>query len=570
MTDSPPSIRRLSADLVDLMAAGEVIDSLGAAVRELVENALDAEATRITIEIWPQQWRVRVTDDGVGIRSRDLVDVALPHTTSKLGQESPPLQITCLGFRGEALHSLAQVGQLQIRSFAPSEPHGWLAEYDTSGQLLQITPAPGAQGTAVTVTDLFADWPTRRAMLPDPAQQGREGIEVIQRACLTHPQITWQVRIEDRSQLSLWPCRSALERLPQLLPRVSPEELQQGRTEELQVILGLPDRCHRPRPDWIRVAVNGRFVQIPELFKGIQSAFRQTLPRHRYPLCLAFLDLPPEQVDWNRHPAKQEVYLRDLDSIQERLQELIRSILGGTIGVPSQRAVQLIKAREKQQSYQVGGTGSKPQQPGLTPLKALAQLQNTYILAEHPAGLWLVEQHVAHERVRYEQIQAQWQFQMLEDPLLLSGLTTQQRERLESIGLELEPFGLEVWRVRRIPQALILPETPAEELIDAVQELSRCPDLEAAKVATACRTAVRNGTPLTLVQMQKLLDAWQLTLHPHTCPHGRPIYLSLVEKDLARFFRRNWTICDNSMKRSLGPEPLGDLLAEEIRARENE
>lgn len=564
MSSSPPIIRRLSPDLVDLMAAGEVIDSLGAAVRELVENALDAGALRITVELWPQQWRVRVTDDGSGIRSRDLVDAALPHTTSKLGEGSPPLQISTLGFRGEALHSLAQVGRLQIRSFAPEDPHGWLAEYDSAGQLIQITPAAGAQGTVVRVSDLFAQWPARRSVVPDPAYSVRQVIEGIQKASLTHPQITWQVRLEDRPHLSLWPCDSALERLPQLLPRIVPQDLQQGGTEGLQVILGLPDRCHRPRPDWMRVAVNGRFVQIPELIKGIQSAFHQTLPRHRYPVCLAFLDLSPDQVDWNRHPAKQEVYLQDLEGIQTRLQEQIRSLLGDRLGVPSRRAAQLIKASESKQSYVPGSSGS-----GLTPLKALAQLQNTYILAEHGTGLWLVEQHVAHERVRYEQIQAHWEFEELADPLLISGLTPKQRERLESIGIELESFGVEVWRVRRIPRALILPDSTTEELIEAVEELSRCGDLEAAKVATACRTAIRNGTPLTVTQMQRLLDAWQITANPHTCPHGRPIYLSLVEKDLARFFRRNWTVCDNSAKRSLGTEPLGDLVAEEILGRED-
>jgi len=174
---------------------------------------------------------------------------------------------------------------------------------------------------------------------------------------------------------------------------------------------------------------------------------------------------------------------------------------------------------------------------GLNPLRAVAQVHQTYILVEHPTGLWLVEQHVAHERVLYEQLCRDWQLVDLEPPVILQHLSPAQLEQLQRLGILVEPFGHELWAARNAPQLL----AQREDCREALQELS-LGGLQAAQVTTACRSAIRNGTPLTLEQMQTLLDQWQQTRHPHTCPHGRPIYLSLEEPDLARFFRRHWVV----------------------------
>jgi DNA mismatch repair protein MutL len=171
-------------------------------------------------------------------------------------------------------------------------------------------------------------------------------------------------------------------------------------------------------------------------------------------------------------------------------------------------------------------------------LRAIAQIHHTYIVAEHPGGLWLVEQHIAHERVLYEQLLDAWQLVPLEPPIILSQLSSTQVEQLERIGLAIEPFGEQLWVVRNLPAMLrSRPDCP-----DALIELSLGGSLQAAQVAVACRSAIRNGTPLTLPEMQTLLGQWQRTHHPRTCPHGRPIYLSLEESALARFFRRHWVI----------------------------
>jgi DNA mismatch repair enzyme (predicted ATPase) len=174
----------------------------------------------------------------------------------------------------------------------------------------------------------------------------------------------------------------------------------------------------------------------------------------------------------------------------------------------------------------------------LIELRAVAQVHNTYILAEHPTGMWLIEQHIAHERVLYEQICDRWQLLPLEPPVILNSLTPAQVEQLQRLGLDIEPFGEQLWAIRNAPALL----QQRDDCAAALLELSLGVDLQTAQVATACRSAIRNGTPLSLPEMQTLLDQWKSTRNPRTCPHGRPIYLSLEESALSRFFRRHWVI----------------------------
>ncbi|MEN9223263.1 MAG: DNA mismatch repair endonuclease MutL, partial [Thermostichus sp. BF3_bins_97] len=305
-------IQPLTPERIAQMAAGEVIDSLGAALRELLDNALDAQATRIQVELWPQRWRIRVGDNGEGIPASELEQVARRHTSSKLNCSS-------LGFRGEALHSLAQLGSLTIQTRHGADPHGWRATYNREGELLHRQPAATALGTVVTVADLFGEWPLRRQELP----QTRPLLTLLQNAALAHPSVSWQVHQDGRLILSLWSGKSLPDILLQLLPHLDPSDFRYRRIQqqeaEWEILLGLPDRVHRPRPDWVRLGVNGRFVQLPELQRVIPSVFHHTLPRQRHPLAVVHLRLPPEQVDWNRHPAKSELYLQELATRQEQL-----------------------------------------------------------------------------------------------------------------------------------------------------------------------------------------------------------------------------------------------------------
>ncbi len=596
-------IQALPTEVVHLIAAGEVIDSLAAVVRELVENALDAGATRLTITVWPQQWRVQIADNGSGMNWDELQQAATPHSTSKIQGSQDLWRIRSLGFRGEALHSLAQLANLEISSREAGAPEGWRIGYSNQGDPVQVEPIAIAPGTIVTASNLFAILPARRQGLPSLSQQLRLIQTVIQQMALCHPTVTWQVKQGDRPWFAIWPGDSAKSILPQLVRDLQVSDLHEltvagAEAQEssaltdsstpsqpspsLYLLIGLPDRCHRHRPDWIRVAINGRVVKVPELEQSIFGAFRRTMPRDRYPVCFLHLQVEPNQVDWNRHPAKAEIYLHRMSLWQEQVTAAIAQALRlSPAQLPdsaySAQVGQLLKAAEAEGVYansrtiqsldfklldikeadsknlqdledleaELDGakaaaeTHLKPQNSeALQPLRAIAQLHNMYILVEQAEGLWLIEQHIAHERVLYEQLCDRWQLIPLEPPMILRQLTPAQVEQLGRIGLEVDLFGDQLWAVRTAPAALAHREDCAEALL----ELSLGGDLESALVATACRTAIRNGMPLTLPELQTLLDQWQQTRNPHTCPHGRPICLALKESSLSRFFRRHWVI----------------------------
>jgi DNA mismatch repair protein MutL len=571
------SIQTLPSEVVNLIAAGEVIDSLAAVVRELVENALDAGATRLAISISPEHWRVRVADNGWGMSLGDLRCCATAHSTSKIRSYEDLWRITSLGFRGEALHSLATLADLQVLSRPLVATEGWRIIYDSQGEPVVEEAAAIAPGTVVTVSNLFANWAARKEKLPAMAQQLRAVQTTIYHIALCHPNVTWQVQQRDRLWFAISPGTTAQQILPQILRQVRQGDLhhsvvdvptpinkpQGGSTMELDsseleqetladaklsLVMGLPDRCHRRRPDWVKVAANNRLVRSPELEHAILGAFARTVPRDRYPICFLHLQLCPSQIDWNRHPSKAEIYLHAIGYWQEQVAQAIEKALqispaNLSEAVQSERVVTLLKASEEKGNYSVSRSikaenTQKSQEMGLIELKAIAQVRNTYILAEHPTGMWLVEQHIAHERVLYEQLCDRWQIVPLEPPAILSNLTPAQVEQLQRLGLDVEPFGEQRWAVRSAPALL----QAGDECTEALLELSWGGDLQTAQVATACRSAIRNGTSLSLPEMQDLLDQWKLTRNPRTCPHGRPIYLSLEESALARFFKRHWVI----------------------------
>ncbi|WP_377479346.1 MAG: DNA mismatch repair endonuclease MutL [Microcoleus anatoxicus] len=646
----PLSIQTLPQEVIDLIAAGEVIDSMAAAVRELVENSLDAGATRIIVSVWPQQWRLQVADNGTGMDLENLQQAASAHSTSKISTEADLYKIATLGFRGEALHSLAQLGSLEILSrtndlgFADLDENpedlalenlsasrgeienarsGWRVVYDGAGEPLEVETIAIAPGTVVTVSNLFGNWPVRRGFLA-PAQQMRSVQLIIQQIALCHPQVNWQLRQGNTPCFQITPGLTGKQILPQFVRGVRLHDLQYlkvnlpsvpnsnkiadslvktqlvaSKTESsyplpiantsptwplnpstslrdyegiglnsvlgfsknspltiphfqsLELVIGLPDRCHRRRPDWVKVAVNRRVVRSPELEQTILSAFARTCPRDRYPLCFIHLQISPSEIDWNRHPAKVEIYLQDPSFWQVQVRAAIARALELNEDVLPQptipdRVEKLLKASEQKGTYNLG-ISSQPNDDGeqvtahpigLMELRAIAQVHHTYIVAEHSSGMWLVEQHIAHERVLYEQLCAAWQLKPLEKPIILSQLSAWQIENLSRLGLEVETFGEQLWALREVPALL----AERDDCRDAIFELSKVADLQAAQVATACRSALRNGTPLTLDEMQNLLNEWQQTRNPRTCPHGRPIYFALEESTLARIFRRNWVI----------------------------
>jgi DNA mismatch repair protein MutL len=571
------TIQALPTEVVYLITAGEVIDSLASVVRELIENSLDAGATRIVISVWAQQWRVRVADNGCGMNLDDLQQAASAHSTSKIRSCADLWQINSLGFRGEALHSLTTLADLEILSRpANSSDGGFKVVYGYGGESVVVEAAAIAPGTIVTISNLFKNCSTRRQGLPTTAIQMKAVQASIYQIALCHPHVTWQVWQNDREWFTLSPAATTGKLLPQILHQVKQGDLQELKLElpnppnsrtdvpverlyptansSLSLVIGLPDRCHRHRPDWVRVAINGRMVKSPELEQTIFTGFHRTLPRDRYPICFLHLYISPDQINWNRNPAKTEIYLNELSYWQEQISNAIEQALridsvNIKEAVHTTRVSKLIKAAEEKGGYHVNRPNSDDPNfrtdvpverlyPTFNSLKAVAQVSNTYIVVEHQNGMWLVEQHIAHERVLYEQLCDNWQLVPVEPAIILYQLSPAQVSQLQRINIDIEPFGEQLWAVRNVPAML----QQRDDCAEAILELSWGGDLQTAQVAVACRSAIRNGTPLTLAEMQTLLDDWQRTRNPRTCPHGRPIYLSLEESALARFFRRNWVI----------------------------
>ncbi|QMS91960.1 DNA mismatch repair endonuclease MutL [Nostoc edaphicum CCNP1411] len=570
------TIQALPTEVVYLITAGEVIDSLASVVRELAENSLDAGATRIVVSLWPQQWRIRVADNGCGMNLDDLQQAATAHSTSKIRSSADLWKINSLGFRGEALHSLTTLADLEILSRPVGGKLGWRIVYGDAGEVVEVEVTAIAPGTVVTVSNLFGNCSSRRQGLPIAAQQIKAVQAAIQQIAMCHPHVTWQIWQNDRQWFTICPAATTGQLLPQILPQVRQGDLQELKLEipnppnsplptphsslptphsalstqhsTLNLVVGLPDRTHRHRPDWVRVAINGRMVKTPELEQTILSAFHRTLPRDRYPICFLHLAISPDQINWNRNPAKTEIYLNEIIYWQQQITQAINQALSISSSnlkeaVHTTRVSKLLKAAEAKGGYNFNSQNPNPSTDAINrvspnSLKAVAQVSNTYIVAEHSGGMWLVEQHIAHERVLYEQLCDNWQLVPVEPSIILYQLSPAQVSQLQRIGLEIEPFGEQLWAVRNIPAPL----QQRDDCAEAILELSWGGDLQTAQVAVACRSAIRNGTPMNQQEMQTLLDNWQRTRNPRTCPHGRPIYLSLEESALARFFRRNWVV----------------------------
>ena len=531
------------------MAAGEVIDSPSAVVRELIENAIDAKATRITVSVWLDQWKIQVTDNGIGISVENLKIIAKPHSTSKILHPDDLSKINTLGFRGEALHSITQVAELELFS-STQDPitatrSGWHAVYFDALRDPELEEVAIAPGTTVQVKNLFRNWESRRTSGQTLKQHLKSIQQCIYDIALAHPHLTLHVNQDDREWFVLSNTPTLTTRLLQVLPTGEKTDFREVKTDQLHLVVGLPDRISRRQSDWMRVVINGRLVDCPELLSTLSHHLRRMLPRDRYPIVIAHLTLPPNDLDWNRHPAKKTLYLQHLDHWQTRLTQGIETALHLDLNQSSTRATSFLKAAEQRAGYGIDRSihPESPQSPQSSKklphsLIAIAQVRNTYILAEHGGGMYLIEQHIAHERVLYEQICLRWKLVPVTETVMLRGLSARQVEQLEHISIEIDEFGDDLWAVRSVPELLLL----RDDLPDALLELSHEPDLQGAQVAIACRTAIRNGTALDLPAIQSLLDQWQLTTNPHTCPHGRPIYLVLEESSLAKFFRRQWVI----------------------------
>ncbi|NLV73654.1 MAG: DNA mismatch repair endonuclease MutL [Chloroflexi bacterium] len=571
------TIRLLAPDVSAKIAAGEVIERPASVAKELLENAIDAGASEISLEI-AQGGRalIRIIDNGCGIAPDEAVTAFARHATSKLCSADDLYRIQTLGFRGEALASIASVSQLTMLTRTASEPLGTLLRYE-GGELVRHEPSGCAVGTSITVENLFYNMPARLRFLRSDTTEAGHIARLIMSYALAFPDKRLTLINNGRQTLATLGTGQLYDALTSVYgletaEQTMPIEAEVGADVHLSGYIGYPSLQRANRADLI-FFVNRRWVTDSALSFAVIEAYRTLLPNGRYPLAVLMIDLPPDDVDVNIHPTKREVRFRRGRELFGIVQRTVRANLMSLHSLP---AVETIEApvptfgspRRSQSVWSTPAeTVSQPEDAPRVPqpqwqeladaagrlpmLRVLGQLAQTFIIAEGPGGLYLIDQHAAAERIRYEELRERHTTQLLTqellDPLPLTFSASQiallegHLEELAEFGIELEPFGADSMLVRRIPVHMLHQELqPAllEMLDEAERQGSSFSWQEQALITLSCHTAVRAGSLLSLDEMRALVRQLELTDLPHSCPHGRPTMVHLSQAQLEREFAR--------------------------------
>ena len=599
---SVPLLRRLPTTLVNRIAAGEVVERPASAVKELVENAIDAGAHRIAVTLKEGgRTFISVVDDGVGMNAQELQLAVERHCTSKLPGDDLT-HISTLGFRGEALPSIASVSRFTITSRPAGADSAWALEID-GGAKGEPRPAAHPSGTRVEVRDLFFATPARLKFLKEPRTESGHVADAMRRLAMAHPAIAFRLESEERALIDLAAAppslledgdAARLARLGAIMGReFADNALAIDANREgfrLTGFAGLPT-LNRPTSQHQYLFVNGRPVRDKLLTGAVRGAYQDFLARDRHPMVALFLEAPPEMVDVNVHPAKTEVRFRDAGIVRGMIVGALRTALaaaghrasttvsdaalgafrphtGHTNALPmggswngssvprglAEAAAQFMSpfrapsARVEMPSGEIAA--------GNYPLGvARAQLHETYIVAQTDQGVVIVDQHAAHERLVHERLKNQLEADGVKRQALLlpevvelgedgaRRLAGRQAE-LAEMGLVLEPFGLGAVVVRETPAVLGevdiqgLVRDLADELAEMGEHLSLKEKVEQVCGTLACHTSVRAGRRLTVEEMNALLRQMEATPHSGQCNHGRPTYVELKLADIERLFGR--------------------------------
>jgi DNA mismatch repair protein MutL len=582
-----PRIERLPDALVDQIAAGEVVERPASVVKELVENAVDAAARRIRVEVREGGIRsIGVIDDGYGMTAEEARLALERHATSKLRSLEDLSDIRSFGFRGEALPAIASVARLRLVTRARGTPSACELRVE-AGRLLEVRSAAAPEGTRIEVDDLFAAVPARRKFLKSAVTEWGHLSEWLGKAALALPGIHFDVRRDDRDALH-WPAvEDPLERIAAVLGEREASALVRGARDAgdlaLEVFVSRPD-LHRATGSGIHLFVNARPVRDRMLRHALLEVYRDVLPRGRFPTALLFLRVSAGAVDVNVHPAKWEVRFADPRTIHRLVTATVAEAVAGRgwLTAPAPGEPRAVAASDRLSDSAAAGSGdwlfaARPPQlreapsepPALSParpfrfgeLRVLGQLLGTYLLLEAKDGLLLVDQHAAHERVLYESLRAAWLGrgvprqallvpETLElEPASLAALA-ERSELALALGYEVEPFGATAVVVRAIP-ALLADRDPlgglrslAEQLREEGEAVSRAGSrwLDAADrifASLACHSARRAGEVLQPEELRALADALDAIPWAPTCPHGRPVAVPVSASEIARRFGRS-------------------------------
>jgi len=614
-------IRVLSDNVANKIAAGEVVERPASVVKELLENSLDAGSTRIRVDIENGGRRlIRITDDGAGMLRDDALLAFERHATSKLHDVKDLLSISTLGFRGEALPSIASVSRLLLETRAEDETTGSRVEI-AGGKMLSVEEIATARGTVITVRDLFFNVPARKKFLRSEQTELAHIASLVTHYSLAHPDKTFELTNGPTELLHVTPVPTLRERVFQVFGSEILSELIDLGTREREMILPEEDtrrfrvsgfvsrpQVQKNNRNSIYIFVNGRLIRDRLMLHAISAAYYNLMPAACFPFALIFVDCDSEEVDVNVHPSKTEVRFRHQTFVHDFVRDMIRAQLMESRPAPAfavtpvpQPAAQLPYSEFSQMienehapepsampapapmprlDFDAPPMPSPPVLPAasrlrvpdthagfpidsipattlasLTDLRPLGQIHESFIIAAGRDGLWIIDQHVAHERILFEKVLKQrasgrTEVQRLLMPLVIA-LTPEQQieyariaEELDATGFETEPFGHRTIAVKAAPAAI----SPADlervifEILEIAETELRKVSLEDLRrgiaASIACRAAIKINTRLDHAKMEWLLRELSATDYPMACPHGRPIALQYSTREILKAFHR--------------------------------
>jgi DNA mismatch repair protein MutL len=546
-------IRKLSEAVIQKIAAGEVVDRPASVLKELLENSIDAGATRIRVEIEGGGIaRLLVSDDGCGMTPEEMRLAIERYTTSKLTREEDLRHIKTLGFRGEALAAICAVARVRLLSRPPEVPAGFELVV-AGGQILAERPAAHPGGTTVEVSALFYNVPARRKFLSTPAAEARRALERLRALALAHPAVGFLAFSEGKKVLDLPPAKGPEGRLGQIYGEPFVRRLIPVAMEEpgwrLLAFFSPPELAQTTRTEQ-HLFLSGRPVRMGSLAVPIYQIYARLLPRGQHPVFFLYLEVDPELVDVNVHPKKEEVRFQNEEAALDFLRRAALRALGRFSPSWEGRPVPIPPPRLPPGSPPYPRPGAEAL--GFGPPKeerrwrVLGQVQKSFVVVEEEDGVELVDQHAAHERILFEQYRDGSEVPVqhflipvqVELPFDQAQAVREALPALRALGVILEPFGPNVFLVRGWPAPLAERQArwgflePLREAAEqwgtgnrALLELWR---------RIACAAAIRAGEELSPAEQESLISAWKNTKEPARCPHGRPVAVKLTFEEIAR------------------------------------
>ena len=571
------TIKVLDKETINQIAAGEVVERPASVVKELVENALDAGSSQIGVEIRGGGIQlIKVTDNGTGIPSNEVELAFERHATSKIRSPKDLQNIDSLGFRGEALPSIAAVADIELITCAEGEKSGTFISLE-GGVETKKSSQSRTRGTTITVRNLFKRVPARLKFLKSVSTEAGHVANAVSQYALAYPEVAFSLVVDGKENLRTSGKGRLLDAIIDVYGVATASKMMsvdnsqqdwQGKpaTPDIHVsgMVGSPELGRTGR-GYLSFFVNRRWVNSRTLAYAVEEAYSGLLMSGKHPVAVIDITIPPEEVDVNIHPAKSEVKFRNDGEVFRTVQKAVRQTLTAQMPVPQiEESMAPYRATPSHKLEQLWGTATDREKvvttsqdnvptlmSSLPVLRVVGQVMSAYIVAEGPDGLYLIDQHAAHERVRYDRVKRQREERKPEVQGLLEPATFEVTPRQDAImrscleqladfGFSLESFGDRTYLVRTVPAIVAGDDWSAmlKELLDALsgEEKSRWEEKIVASIA--CHGAIKSGQTLSEEEMGSLVRQLEQTANPHTCPHGRPTVIKLSAAQLEREFGR--------------------------------